>query len=326
MTTIFYKDKLEKWSKFLPYNKIKYGDPVIIEYKRIKLVSTKFDIFGKSQIMIVNYVKTVQTKEKTVQSITYYDENVIPNEPWYKKKKSFSIGPFDPSEYGNPICFYSPGFQNEEIIINTQFWEIDKDSVLKDSFKTLQGCISFGNVTPYAPYFELANELVGYSGKIITSLIKHKEMSKEHIIDFENDDIYIGTYICLPLVKDVNVRNKIIQDYYVEDDMLLKIENDKIIEYDDTYFILEISSQKRDDLASFDYISSSAELISLFNENNSNFMTKLNNSMDMAYNMGLIEKINEAYQNNDMVIANALAKHIPLAKKNWYKTLFPNLD
>lgn len=324
MTTLFLNEgKLDKVNNVIP--NIKYGDPVTIEYKRIKLVSSKFDILGKSQIMIVNYVKTIQTKEKTLQSITYYDENVITDESWYKRKKSFAIGPFDPSEYGNPVCFYTPAYQNEEITINTQFWEIDKGNAVRDTLKVAQNCISLGKATPYGTYFEIANELVGSSGKIITSFIKHKEMSKEHIFEFNNENMSVGTYICLPQVKDINIRNYIIENYHIEDNMLVRKVNDLIEEYGETYFILEMCKDKRDDLASFDYVSSSAELISLFNEKNDNFLTKFNDSMDAAYNMQLAEKINEAYKDNKMDVVNALYQHVPEGKKAWFDNLFPHI-
>jgi hypothetical protein len=319
-------NQLTKITSDLIPNIINFGDPVTIKYKRIKLVSSKFDIFGSSQVMIVNYVKTIQTKEKTLQSVTYYDENARPNKTkWYSREKTFSIGPFKPSQYGNPICYYNPGYQGEDITINTQMWEIDKKETINNTTNVISTCLSLGKVTPYAGYFELVDTVVGFGGKIITNSIKHKELCQEHVLELTNNTIFSGTYVCLPEIDLSNLiaRNKVIEDYYIEDNVLVK--KDSLIEYGQTYFILKISKNKRSDLASFDYISSSAELLTLFNSNDTNFGNKFNETMTSSYDMELLNKINAAYKNGDLDLAKALYQHIKPNKLNLFVEYLPFL-
>ena len=67
---------------------IKIGDAVTIEYKRIKITSDQFDTFGTTDVMITTSVKSIQTKEKTMESITYYDKNVKPTPSPIKSSNS----------------------------------------------------------------------------------------------------------------------------------------------------------------------------------------------------------------------------------------------
>lgn len=320
---VSYDNKLYKKGKDI----IKIGDPISIEYKRIKLVSNKFDIFGSSQIMIVNYVKTVETKEKTMQTITYYDENAKPvKESIFGRKKTFEIGPFDPSQYGNPICYYTPAYKGENITINTQIWEIDKKDFVNNTSHATQSCLSLGKATPYGTYFDIANTLVGYGSKILTATIKHKELCPEHIIEFDNDNnIYEGLYVCFPEIRssDLNERNNIIKNYFVEDMILVKHGNTGYYEeYDKTYYILNVTKTIREDLTSFDYLSSSTELITLLNSNDESFSSRYMETMAASYDLDLIKKISDSIANNDLEMADILFKHVPASSRNMFKSLF----
>lgn len=307
--------------------KIVFGEPLIMEYKRIKLVSTKFDIFGKSQVMIVNYIKTTQTKEKSLSSVTYYDENVSPKKSFFSRKGTFEIGPFDPSQYGNPIFYYTPAYQNENIIINTQFWELDKEDAMDNIINGTQSCLSLGkiSVNPYSKYFEIASDIIGNSKKIITGFIKHRELTNEHIFEIKENS-YTGYYICLPEIENINEKYDILKNYKIIDDHLVKENTDLLEEYDKTYFLIKISKDKRDDLQTFDYMSSSVELIDLFNKGNKdNFQAALFNTINDAYDMQLVNKINAAYNENNKDLVKALYQHIKLDKKNWFNDLFPQI-
>lgn len=310
---------------------ISFGDPIVIEYKRIKLISNKFDIFGKSQVMIVNYVKTMETKEKAVMSITYYDETAKPKRVSpLSFKKVLAIGPFDPSQYGNPVCYYTPAYQNENILINTQFWEIDKKDLVTTTTSLAQSCLSLGSATPYKSYFDIVNSIVGASGKVIVNMIKHKELCVEHILELNDSDslIYEGIYVCLPEVDDLNGKEYILKNYYVHDNVLVKIkDNDDDIfeEYDKTYFLLLITKENKNDLTSFDYISSSMDLLTLFNDGNESFSKTYVDTVSSAYDMELVQKISSAVQKEDSRLVTALTKHVSPKKQELFSSIFPSL-
>lgn len=309
---------------------INIGDSLTIEYKRIKIVSDKFDWFGNSQLMVVNHIKTVQTKEKTVQSITYFDDDVKPKGPWYQKLKSFAVGPFDPSEYGNPVCYYTPGYQGDVITITTKFWEIDDATKITGITGDIQSCISLGtsSANPYGVYFQIADDLIGVGAKILTAFVKHSELADEHILELRIDEgvpLLEGLYICLPEVTDLNERNIIIQNYHIEDLILVKSENDKLIEYNKTYFVLKLSKAIRKDLIDFDFTASSSDLLQKLNQKDESFVKTLVQTTRDAYDMNLLQEISEAYSQKNYPLVKALYNHIHPAKKEWFDVSFPDI-
>ena len=118
---------------------IQIADPITIEFRYIKITSDEFDRIGKSEIMIVNNLRTNQTKEKSMDIITYYDDDVKVDKFYINghKYKTWNVHAFDPSEYGNPICYHNMGYRDETITITTRAWEIDKSGPVDKAF----GCI-----------------------------------------------------------------------------------------------------------------------------------------------------------------------------------------
>lgn len=344
MTTLFCNRAgiIFKWDENLhpdENNKnVNIGDYLTFEYKRIKIVSSKFDFFGKSKIMIVNYVKSVQTKEQTLQSITYYDTNAKPKGSKLNKYRSYAIGPFDPSDYGNPVCFFTPGYQGEVITLTTQFWEIDDADALQNTSSGIQSCISLGesSVNPYSIYFQIADEAVGVSSKILTSFIKHDKLSEDHVTEFRIDEgvpMLTGLYIGLPGVDDMNERNKILSEYHIEDFQLLKNivcpdGTKKLVEYNSTYFILMISTRPRTDLIDFNYAASSSDLMNKLNNEPESFISSLTSVTKDAYDMNIISQISSILSSDSTDsknIVKALFQHLSTAKQEIVKKLFPNI-
>ena len=341
MTTLFCNraGKIFKWDDSLQPDQnnksVNVGDYLTFEYKRIKIVSSKFDFFGKSKVMIVNYVKSVQTKEQTLQSITYYDTSAKPKGSKLNKYRSYGVGPFDPSDYGNPVCFFTPGYQGEVITLTTQFWEIDDADALNSTSSGIRGCISLGetSVNPYSIYFQIADEAVGVSSKILTSFIKHDKLSEDHISEFRIDEgipLLTGLYIGLPNVDDINERNKILSEYHVEDFQLLKnfVRPDgstKLVEYNSTYFILMISTRQRTDLIDFNYAASSSDLMNKLNNTPQDFVSSLTSVTRDAYDMNIISQIGDALSSSNNELAKALYQHLSSTKQALVQKLFPSV-
>ncbi len=327
------EQKLQKWDKEIDgeAKNITVGDFLTIEYKRIKIVSKKFDLIGKSKVMVVNHVKSVQTKEKVMDTITYFDDDVKPKGVWNHRKKSFAIGPFDPSEYGNPVCYFTPGYQGGVVTITTKFWEIDDPAIITGTASALQSCLSLissAPANPYGAYFEIADDVVGTSAKILTTFVKHTELSTEHIVEFRIDEgvpIYEGLYICTPEVDDINVRYEIVNEYFIDDDILVKKDGDRFVEYDKTYFVLRVSAAEREDLMDFDYMASSAELLDKLNKGSEDFMPSLLETTRGAFDMDLINDITNAYKEGDLQQVKALYNHLTGSRKEWFDESFPNI-
>lgn len=324
--------RLQKWDKDIDgeAKHISVGDFLTIEYKRIKIVSKHFDLIGKSQLMVVNHVKSVQTKEQMMETITYFDDDVKPKGDWNQRLKSFAIGPFDPSEYGNPVCYFTPGYQGGVITITTKFWEIDDPDVITGAASFIQNLLSLFSVAgnPYGAYFEIADSAVGCSAKILSSFVKHKELTTEHIVEFRIDEgkpIYEGLYVCTPEVDDINMRYQILDDYFIDDFHLVKKDGDKLVEYDQTYFVLRVTAAERDDLMDFDYMASSAEILNKLNTGSEDFVPTLMETTRGAFDMAIINDITDAYKEGDLQQVKALYNHLSESRKEWFDESFPDI-
>lgn len=332
MTTLF-SDKdgnLLKWNTKINDTTIKIGDTLTIEYKRIKIVSKNFDLLGKSQVMVINNVKFTQTKEKMMDTITYFNDDAKPEGKWYNRKKSINIGPFDPSDYGNPVCYFTPGYKGSIITIRTKFWELDDANKITQTTNIIQDFLKIGSTVPnpYGPYFQIADDIVGISGKILTCFVKHSELSDDHIIEFrideENKPFFEGYYLCLPEMpsNQKNEIKEIIKNYFIDDDNIL-IRKDNSEEYNSTYFVFRVSNNARNDLIDFDFAVSSSDLLNKLNQKHEDFIPDIIKISRDAYDMDLVQKIYDAYDNNDLNLVSALYKSLHHTKKQWFNKAFP---
>lgn len=247
------------------------GSPITIEYKKIKIVSDNFDHFGKSQLMITNNVQTERTlaSRQILDNIIYYNKEVVPYNIIGTNKKCHVINNFNHNKYSNSVCYYNPGFfHNNTVTITTKFWEVDDPSFITKALNYFKQILYFTKCvpTPITPYINIADNVIGSAGNLLISLIGNKELSKEQIIEFSgsnvNKPIIAGYYICLPNVNDINTVNEVVNKYYLEDDMLIKkTDNGELIEFDDTYCIMEVSNEFRDELHDYEFINNANNLI-----------------------------------------------------------------
>lgn len=335
MSTIYSDEdgKLYKWSKKLVGQQtINVGDPITIEYKKIKIVSKKFDFFGSSEIMVVNNIKTQHTKDKTVETVAYYDDDVSPDRKRNKFIDStgiYTIGPFDPAEYGDSVCYFTPGYCGSNITITTKFWELNDPS----GINKVTGLIDMGlgaasSIPTYGTYISLANKVIDIGSKILTGMIKHRLLADDHIVEMgdKTDKPFVtGRLICLPNVTDKNQLKEIIATYYVDDNTLVKdISNDKVEEYNDTYFILDVSNSKRDDLLNFDYAAMSSDVINKLNNKDDTVVKDVIDLTKSAFNMQTFDQIFSAYKTGDNQLIKALFNHIPVDQQKWFTGTFFN--
>jgi hypothetical protein len=262
--------KIYKWKPSIQTSKlIDPGTPMTIEYKKIKLVSDNFDRFGKSQIMITNTVKTEHSKEYLTENIVYYDKEVVPIKIIGTNKAYHIISSFNHNKCSNEVCYYNPGFlASNTVTITTKFWEIDDPSFVTRVVNYMKQFLSFTKCipSPITSYINIADSVIGTAGNLVISLINNKELAKEQTIEFsgnnESKPLHLGYYICLPNITDINLVNEVVDTYYLDENTLVtKNQEDNIVEFDDSYFIMEVSNDERNELHDYEFITHSNNLI-----------------------------------------------------------------
>jgi len=344
MTTLYsFQGKIFSRNTVVDYvRKIKIGEPLTCEYKTISIVSNKFDRFGKSQIMIVNNVKNKATKDRIVQSITYYDQKAKPKKD--RKLTSngrYKITVFDASQYGYPVCFYTPGYQGTEITITTNIWEVDDNTEIKLVLNLLSSGLTSLASLAGIPYLTLASDAISIGQKVLVKDVDHTELNDNHTFKLscnDEDNLYLGYYICIPELDDINIKNDIIKNYMLVENGLYKLVDGKFIEYDQTYFVIYINNQNRKDLTDFDYEATNADLMSMLTSNKTNYnelTDKITNMSKDAYNMGLVQLIKNNYDNylktnDESIKAQVIALYNQLVSSSkdvldWFDKSFPEI-
>lgn len=334
--------ELLQWNESLLENgisKVEIGDPLTVEYKRIHIKSNRFDAIGKSEVMIVNHIRNQQTKERSMESITYYDDDATTRGDSYFGNKVWSVGPFDSSEYGNPVCFHTPGYQGTVLSITTKMWEIDDPILLKKGLEILSSVV--GVIKSAHPVLEIANTGLGFSTKIIRGYIGHSELAPEHTLELRLDSdkpLIPGKFICIPNLETINQKYNILNNYFVEDNMLIKKNDGNYTEYGGTYFIIHVDNEERKDLEDFDFTASSADILKMIQNDNMQEIQKtlLEINRD-SYDLKIIELIKTKY--DDWIASEedkgsdiykeviALYKQLGLSKKKeWFDDSFPEIS
>lgn len=311
---------------------IQRGNPLTCEIRRLSIVSNKWNIFRDSKFMLVNRVKNKASKDRTLENITYYDDTVKATSILVKgeKKKKYSIGPFDPGEYGNPICFHTPGYEGTTINISTEAWNIHDNSMVKTLTNVVTSALGLANTV--SPYIQLAIPAVNLMGSFLQKEIKHEELSNTHVLEISLDSeipLCVGKYILLPDLTDYNMKMDLLKNYVLRDNMLMKKIDDKFIEFEQTYYIIKITDKPRPDLADFDYAASHMELVKLFNQadNNPDIMGQLADISKQAYTSGVLQTLFKYYdsysesENKDPeVLKRVKALYNQLgAQKSWFE-------
>lgn len=329
--------------------KINVGDPLCIEYKAFNIISDNFDRFGKSEIIIANHVKNTASKDRILQSITYYDDDARIIKKFGSSRGKYKIEKFDASEYGYPVCFYTPGYQGTVLNITTKIWEVDDRSKVSSVVKILSLGLAGVEKIYATPFIPLINEALGICSTIITNVNDHKELCDDHTIEFRVDShnpsysytepIYEGLYVCIPGYMDINKKKEIIRDYIVEDYGLYNIDNvneGHYIEYPESYFIIQVVSIERKDLGDFDFTASATELVAKITNKSSNTEELTQQVLSMsknAYDLGLIEILTNTYNkylkthsSDDKAQVIALYKQLSNSDKfSWFNSHFPDI-
>lgn len=274
-------------------NEIKLAMPVTMEYSRVHIVSPDFDTFGKSEVMIVSHIRNAQRKERSMENIVYSDNDVKPKK--INGRDTFSVGPFDTSKYGHPVFFHTPGYQGTVLTVTTKMWELDSPS----KFSEFMGKIStgLGFIPALSPYFVILDKVFNVATSVICGRIDHDELTPSHTLEFRLDDeerpFVAGKYVCVPALSSLKQKYDLLNNYYIEDNLLV---DEEMNEYPHTYFIIEISKNKRDDLADFDFTASSADLMKhlqpSLSDTNSDELISINKE---SYDLQLIQLIISAY-------------------------------
>lgn len=313
----FYIDedgKIYKWNKKLLQN-INEGDPISIEYKKIQIVSNNFDKIGCSQVMVLNFIKHKQDREAVTENIVYYDKEAKPKK--INGKKTLIIDIFKPDQYGNSITYYNPSYNKDIINISTQFLEIDEmpEFILGGIDKVF----SLASYIPqYGMYFDLLGNIVTVSLSLLSNLNHKKELSREHILQFRSDDInkplLKGNYLCLPNISDFNI-----DEYYMEDNILKCVNNKP---FKDSYFILEVSNRKRNNLLDFNFMVNSNNLLDKINNKHKESLGTFLNINKDSYNFNIIRNIVSLYNGGDFSSIKHLYSHLQDDYKMWFDENF----
>ena len=338
MTTLFcdkLTGKIFRWNdKSIESKTINYGDPLSLEYVKIRLVTNKFNFFRKNRIMVIDNIKSNQTKEIMSDSITYYDDNVLPKKfTDGNPNKYFDIEEFDPTKYGCPYFYYTPSYQNNGIVFTTRIFKIDSDDMAQKLFNCLHNIFTVGSKIPnYGLLCQLADNIVIDASDMLTKLFDGgKQLTNNHVINFEYDNedkkIYIGYYLCLPNVLEPQNIDKIISNFRIEDQKLIRINSkgDKV-EFGDTYYLIELKNIKRIDLNDFDYSASSNELLLSLKKSDDHGVEKFSKITKDASDMDLIKQIFELYSKDDKNSVEIKNLYNHLHDKNWFKMNFPKIS
>jgi len=357
LLTIFDDEKRKKaqYKNFKKYKICKFNNSVIREgnaisiiYRRIKIVSDKFDRFGSSQIMITNNIVINTVKDSVMDNVVFYDKNIYPITIPNTNKKYHVINNFNNKSLSD-ICYYSPGFMKNNIItITTKIWEVDDSSIItKIMFyiKQLLCLIKFISV-PIKPYLTIADTVLGKANNIISNFIRNKELCDSQTIEFSgnniNKPIMCGYYVCLPGVNNINTVNTLTKEYYLEDNTLVKKDNDNIVEYDDSYIVIEVCKEEKENIYDYEFTTHTNNLINNIVNNtqknnnlgqniniNCNKNVYLNKFIEICKEKEDFRKIKKITQLTQKTKVNeskikSLYNHLNCENKQWLRTSFPS--
>jgi hypothetical protein len=311
-------------------NLVTASNPLSIEYKKICITSSHFDLFGSSQLLVTNSIKTSHTKDKIMDNVVYYDKSVKPvrNGNWFGPA-TLTIDNFDPSEYGSPICYYNPSYNASTINLVTKFFETDNASYIKNIINCIRSTMSAASVLPtfVTPYLSIANKVLSSSTDFITSFVCNKELCKEHVIEFRTDDFtkpfVIGYYICFPNVSNANELRYVIDNYRWEDNAVVTTVANEIVEYNDSYFVLEIADGGKEGLMDFDFAAATNKMMSSTSSASSTSMDEFIGVCKRADDLERIKLICDAGDSIEDKLAQKINYyHLSTDSRHWFDKVF----
>jgi hypothetical protein len=300
--------------------RVEYGAPLCIEYKNFRIVSKKFDFFGASEVAIINNIRVKKTKEISPDNIIYYDKKATP------KDNVLDIDIFNPSQYGNSVCYYARSYQGNNINICTKFYEID------ERFGILKGISDLmhlgGKFPKYGLYLSLTGTFLDGVDKILDKLTYKRELIPDHVVEFNSKDpfkpLYYGSYICLPEWGDDDIK-EIVDNYILDDDVL--IHNTLGTVYKKSYYVLDLNDTNDPELYDFDLSYNANELLHNLNNHDKTSLEKFVQINSDADNLTTIQNITTKLKepNPDHLIITGLYNKLSPIHKNWLKETFPDL-
>ena len=345
MATLYYArkaGKIYRWNKIPPEGErsVSLGDNLTIKYKRIRVVSRAFDTFGSSEVAIINNIRTFHTKESAPDNIVYYDKSANPKKmhkatdtklDMLVPRKVLDIDTFNPGQYGNDVCYYTPSYQNNDITICTKFYEIDERFGVLSMLSKLS---LLGNSVPkYGVYFSMAGKFLQGVDTILDRLTYKKELTDDHVVQFTINDIdrpmYYGSYICLPTC-DYNDISSIMNSYTLDDDNLIHIKDNTIFPH--SYFVVELSQSIDPTLPDFNFNRNTNDLLTKIDNRDKVGMAEFMSTNEDAYNFRLIQEIIDITSGPNVARGVDVSSIIPIynklspANKKWLLDTFPHLS
>ena len=324
MATLYFSrlgSKIFKLNKIpLGQTIVEHGAPLSIEYKNFRIKSKKFDFIGDSEIAIINNIRTKVTKEPSPENIVYYDKKANP------KDNILDIEVFDPSEYGNSLCYYTRSYQGTNISICTKFYEID------ERFGILSGISDLlhlgGKIPRYGLYFSLTGTFIDGVDKILDRLTYKRELLPEHTVEFscKNLDrpLYYGSYICFPEIKQQDLNN-VLDNYVLDDNTLVHNISGEI--YKDSYYVLELNNIDDPTLYDYDFSNDTNELLHKLDSHDKNSLQKFVQINSDAQNFSIIKTLIAKLSDptSDKLILLSLYNKLTPTHKNWLNDNFPQI-
>lgn len=275
----------------LPLSYVEIGDPLTItcEYVQFRCPNAR-QLLKPTDVLLTANVRNCVSRDRCLESIITYDRNArfIRNVTGADHTYTYRAGPFDVSEYGHPILFYTPGYEGSDVFVTLKAHAIRNsptrwvDTVV-DGMKSMVGIASSTLVA--APLYgqilsSLGSATLGAGGALLKRALQHNTQMFDPVTlkltsrfnhDMSADEPLVkGKYIVLihndddPILfnSDKGERDgdgTSIYDYFLDGNRL--VHRTKNTFYTKSYFVLSVDTSERRELRDFDFTSMCMELV-----------------------------------------------------------------
>lgn len=319
---------------------VQIGDPLTIQFEKLRVVSAQFDTFGSSEILVVNNIKNNCTKERALDSVTYYDPNVRPTKTVInnKKYKTWTLNTFDADKYGNPTIFHTPGYQGTDITVTTNIYEIDDPNIFLKILQHLGSSLSTTLSIVPTIYTSIFSHIIGLTTFMVENMDHYRKIVPSHTFTFGINNkfpLYTGEYLCVPGEGTLDQMMSFCSEYRVEEEMLVKRASDgTYTEFPSTYYLMKIDNCPHEYLDDFDFVASSADLLKMLPSQSST--TNVDNLVQVSresYDLQLIKLVKDAYDKwstsqslEDKQMLTALYRQLGKSGcVEWFNNCFPDV-
>ena len=279
----------------MPLSYVEIGDPLTIscEYVQFRCPNAR-QLLKPTDVLLTANVRNCVSRDRCLESIITYDQNArfIRNVSGTTDHTyTYRAGPFDVSEYGHPILFYTPGYEGSDIFVTLKAHAIRNsptrwvDTVV-DGMKSIVGIASSTLVA--APLYgqilsSLGSATLGAGGALLKRALQHNTQMFDPVTlkltsrfnhDMSADEPLVkGKYIVLVhndnddlILSSVNNGEKAlcddgtsIYDYFLDGNRL--VHRKKNTFYTKSYFVLSVDTSERRELRDFDFTSMCMEMV-----------------------------------------------------------------